>query len=179
MSNTLSVILGSLMALGLAMPAAAAAAPTELFPNADFETPLDGLPAGVTYETEKKNHFIRITANPAAMVMLYKEVNVSGLKLVQIAYRERHHGVVAGAQSWNSAVVMIDFKDADHKSVPGATPPPHFSGTSDDWNDQCTAVAVPDGATYLAVMPTMFNAAAGTFDIDDLHITAVDTTQKH
>ncbi len=148
-----------------------------LISNGDFETgegkPAGwGLPAGATWENESGNHFIRYTAN-GKMVMSYREISVQGKKALQLTFKERHNGIKAGAQPWFDGRIMMKFQDAEKKELKGA-PSPNFRGTSTEWKEKTVRFVVPEGATILALMPCMFNAAEGTLDLDDLALTEID-----
>ena len=151
-----------------------AAEPAQLLAGGDFEAVLSGLPSGITQEIEDANHYLRLTASPDKMVTVYREVDVTGLKNLKLTFRERHNGVKAGAQPWFDARLMLEFKDAARATVKGAPAPPHFQGTVEAWTPHTVLCAVPEGATLLAIMPAMFQAAEGTFDIDAIEVVAVD-----
>lgn len=149
----------------------------QLIGNGDFETgegkPTGwGLPAGATWETESGNHFIRYTAN-GKMVMSYRELDVRGKKALQLTFKARHNGIKPGAQPWFDGRIMMKFQDAEKKELKGA-PSPNFRGTATEWKEKTVRFVVPAGATVLALMPCMFNAAEGTLDLDDLSLTEID-----
>ncbi len=163
-----------MLVLALATYLNAADPAQQLLAHGDFEAVLSGLPTGISQEIEGGNHYLRLTASPGKMVTLYREIDVTGLKNLQLSFRERHHGVKIGDQKWFDARLMLEFKDAARASVKGAPAPPHFQGTAEAWTPHTLHIVVPETATWLAIMPAMFQAAEGTFDIDDVEVIAVD-----
>lgn len=149
-----------------------------LIPNGSFEEARGGAPAEwplhehAAYLEEGGNHFVRQTAAGAGkMVMLYKSIAMpGGAEALKLAFRVRWEGVKAGKEKWHDARVMIDFKDAAGKKLPGGPPHPAFKGASKGWEARALGLVVPPGAATLEIMPTLFNAAAGTLDIDDLSL---------
>lgn len=150
----------------------------QLLSNGDFEAgdgkPSHwGTPAGITWEQEDGNRFLRIAAN-GAMLMSYREVDVRGKAALQLSLRARHQDIKPGEKPWFDGRIMLSFRDADRKEMKGGPGAPNFRGSSAGWVERSIRFAVPAGAATLAVMPCMFNAAAGTLDLDDLILTAID-----
>jgi len=160
----------------LAAFVAAAAQAASLIGNGDFEQAKEGWPAEwpkseqAAYVEEAGNHFVRQTAaGPDKLVMLYKSVPLpTGAAAFKLSFRVRWEGVKAGKEKWHDARIMIDFKDAAGKKLPGAPGHPNFKGSSKGWETRALGLVVPPGAAALEIMPTLFNAAAGWLDIDDL-----------
>ena len=110
---------------------------------------------------------------PGKMESLYAQVDVSKAKALQFDFRVRYAGVKRGEKPWFDARIMLDFKDADGKAVTPGPPVPYYTGSS-DWKKQTLRFAVPPGAATLAIMPALFQATAGTFDIDSVSLVAID-----
>ncbi|EIP99086.1 endoglucanase [Opitutaceae bacterium TAV1] len=170
-----------------AADAASESAPTvsspSILPDGTFET-LDsatGRPAGwpggraVSWETEpdpatgQQNRFLRITSGgPARMDSLYLPVTLPpGAGALEFSARARVTDLKKGPKSWNDARVIMNFKDATGKQI-GSAPPVWFGANTEGWKTPVTRFLVPPGATTLDFQPTMFNAAAGTLDLDDV-----------
>lgn len=166
-------------ALGIACATAIRAA--SLVPNGDFEQAKDGWPVGwgrhdrAAYVEEDGNRFIRQTAaGPDQMVTLHKAVPLpKSAEALKLSFRARVEGVKVGKEKWHDARVIIDFKDADGKKLPGGPGHPAFKGTSKEWETRTLGLVVPPGAAVLEIMPCLFNAAEGSFDIDDLSLVAI------
>lgn len=124
--------------------------------------------------TSEETMFLRLTADPGKMVSLYAQMPVAGIKALQLSYSIRYENVKRGEKPWYDARIMMNFKDsAGHEVKPGP-PAPYYTGTSNGWRKETLKFAVPDSAALLTVMPTMFQAAAGVLDIEQLEITAID-----
>ena len=147
-----------------------------LISNGNFEQAKDGKPADwsmhehAAYLEEDNNHFVRQTAGgPDKMVMVYKSIPLpKGAEAFRLAFRVRWDGVKVGKEKWHDARVIIDFKDAAGKKLPGGPGHPAFKGSSKGWETRTLGLVVPSDAATLEIMPTLFNAAEGTLDIDDL-----------
>ncbi len=167
-------------------PGTAAPAPTgNLIPNGDFalatQDPAwpDGWSKpkgpGTTWESDGGVHFLRLVAQePGKMLMLYREVGTpAGVKNLQVTFKYRTSGIVAGAQNWMNARAMFHFLDANRKTV---APDPHvlvFSGPPVTWAEATETCAVPAGATTLVLMPSLFKVQAGTLDLAEIKVVPV------
>jgi hypothetical protein len=149
-----------------------------LLSNGDFEATRDGWPEDwphpehAAYAEEGGNHFVRLTAaGPDTMVTLYRGIAVpAGAAAFRLSFRARCEGVKPGRASWHDARVIVDFKDAAGRKLPGGPGHPSFRGTTPGWEPRSLGLVVPPGAATLEIMPAMFNAAAGTMDIDDVEL---------
>lgn len=157
------------------------AADTPLLSNGNFETATDGKPdgwalqAGVSYETEGANHFIRLTgAGSSTQVSVFREMPVNGAKAVSVAYKVRYANVKRGGQPWHDARIIMEAKNAEKAAIKGALPHPFFTGTSTGWVEKSFSKVLPEGTATITFMPALFMVETGTFDIDDVVITAVD-----
>ena len=169
-----------LASVGLLVCAAAAPA-ADLPSNGTFESMRDGWPADwprpahAACLEEGGNRFVRLTAaGPDAMVTLHRAVPLpAGEAALRFSFRARCEGVKPGRESWHDARVIVDFRDAAGRKLPGGPAHPSFRGTTQGWESRELGLVVPPGATMLEIMPALFNAAAGTFDIDDVALAPV------
>ncbi len=174
-----TILMAALMATSLASFGAGTG--TSLIPNGDFEPGQNGSAAdvwkGENLSVEKEedgNHFLRLKSpEPGKMVMVYIPVAIApGTKALEVSYRARSEGIKVGKQSWFDGRIILNFKDAQKKIV-GSPNPPTFQGTRKDWKTGSMKLLVPAGAVTLEVMPSLFQVAAGTLDLDDLRVTAM------
>lgn len=133
--------------------------------------------AGAEIATDPASRFMRLQADPAKMVMAYQLIPLHGAKALRLSYRARWKGVQRGAQMWHDARVILDFKDKDKQKVSGGPGHPNYNGSSDGWQPRSISMLVPEGAAYLEMMPCLFNAKAGSFDIDDISLVAIDPSE--
>ncbi len=164
-------------------PSVASPAPS-LIANGDFETDADrdGAPdgwkagGGVSFEKDEAgNRFLRLKVEePGKMVMVYCAVSMKPeYQAFELAYRVRYEGIKAGKQEWFDGRIMMNFKDAEGKTLKPAPAPPVFRGTK-DWQARSQKFLVPEGAKTLEIMPCLFQAAAGTLDFDDFRLISLD-----
>lgn len=128
-----------------------------------------------SWEAEEAGHFMRLQATaPGQMVMLYRLVQIpAGVKALEVSARVRVSGLKLGAQTWFDARIVADFKDAAGAKVKGAKPLV-FRKDTDGWVERKAAFLVPEGAVSIELMPALFNTEAGTLDLDNLKVVAVD-----
>lgn len=161
----------------LGLSSLTAAAPSSLLPNGDFENGTTGwpTPAGVTLEQEKKNHFLRLHPTAAGQTInVFRQMDLGGVKDIQLSYRVRTVEIKRGSEAWHDARIILEFKDAAGAVVKPGPSHPFFTGSTDGWKDKTLRIAVPPGAVTFSVMPAMFQAESGTFDIDDIQVVAVE-----
>jgi hypothetical protein len=158
-----------------------AAADTPLLGNGDFESAKDGkpdgwsLPAGVSYETEGANHFLRLTgAGTSTQISVFREFPANGAKAITVAYKVRYAEVKRGGQPWHDARIIMEAKNAEKAAIKGALPHPFFTGSSAGWVEKSFSRVLPEGTATITFMPALFMVESGTFDIDDVVITAID-----
>ncbi len=177
-----SALLG--VVLLLCLSAGAAEQPTNLLSNGDFEaakadgqSPKDwSTPAGVSWlKEEGGSHFLRIEAVPDELVTVYRVLAIKPeCKALHLTFRVRVNDVKRGKAMWHDGRIILDFKnDAGEKLKPSPSHP-NFKGSTDGWVERSVAFLVPEGATKLEVMPAMFQAASGSFDLDDLVLVETD-----
>jgi len=172
-----------LLPLALA-PAAHAQQAAPVVPNGDFESDKDhdnwpdGWPkqAGLSWESEAGNHFLRLKqTEPGKMLMVYQALPLGAeAKNLTLRFRVRYADVKAGAQNWNDARLIFHFKDAARQELKPDPTPVYFLGTSKGWEEKAARLTVPQGAALLEIMPSLFQVASGTLDIDDLRLAAED-----
>ena len=162
--------------------------PASLVANSNMETDADGdgwpdgwpkLKTNGSWENEEGNHFIRMTSTtPGAMVMLYREIPIPpGTKALELSWRQRITGLKTGSKPWFDARIMLEFADANRAKVSPAPSAPYTRKDTQGWEAKTSRFLVPEGATMLKFMPTLFNVQAGTCDLDDIVITPVDATE--
>lgn len=127
-------------------------------------------PAGVTWEEEGGNHFLRIRSRePGELVMLYREINIpAGTQELELSWRQRVTGLVRGMESWYDARIMMEFMTRDRQKVEQGIRPAARNRDTDGWEERSVRFAVPPEAGILKFMPSLFRVQAGTFDIDDI-----------
>ncbi len=78
-----------------------------------------------------------------------------------------------GELPWHDARIMLDFLDSSGKKL--SQPPPALS-TEDThgWTEVTKSFLVPEGAVSLALMPSLFQVQAGTFDLDNISLRLAD-----
>ena len=164
------------------------ATPAEaLVPNSSLEADVDGdqwpdswpkAKEGGSWEVEEGNHFIRLTSpKPGAMVMLYGEIPIpQGVHALEISWKQRVTGLQRGEKSWYDARLMMEFANAAREKVSPAPKPVASAKDTEGWVEKSTHFLVPEGATMLKFMPSLFLVAAGTLDLDDIVIKTGDET---
>lgn len=153
-----------------------------LLPESSLETPNAagtwaqgwGSARGATWIAEEGNHFFRTTAIQGKQVGLYMSAPITTeIKALELTFRARVTGLERGMENWFDARVIINFKDDAGKRTP---PPklPYFSKDTDGWVTVTHRMRVPDNAVVIELMPGLFKATAGTFDIDDIQLKPID-----
>ena len=155
-----------------------------LLANGDFESGAvkpSGwpMPAGATWEKEDGNHFLRLHAEePGKTVLVYLAVPIkSEYKALELSYRVRSEDIKREKQLWFDGRIMMNFKDANKKTVKPSPAPPVFRDTKTEWETRSQKFLVPVGATLLEIMPCLFQAASGTLDFDDFRLTPIDASE--
>ena len=152
----------------------------ELVTNKNFETATTdatwpdgwGKGPGTTWEAEGGKHFLRLTqAEPGKMLMAYREVAIpAGTKKITITISYRTNGIVPGAQKWFDARAIFHYTKDDKTQVKPEPKPIIFSKTAADWTTVTEECAVPEGATKLVLMPSLFQVQAGTLDLAEVSV---------
>jgi endoglucanase len=169
----------------LSLPLRAQAAPTAIIRNSTMEADADAdgwpdgwpkLKAGASWEKEESNRFIRMTSpSPGAMVMLYSELRIpEGVKALELTWRQRVTNLKRGSNSWHDARIIMEFMDANRGKI-GPSPNPAATGRdTNGWEEKATSFLIPEGAAIIKFMPSLFNVATGTFDLDDMVLKPID-----
>jgi len=160
-----------LLLAGIWLPAS-----ENLLPNADMEQgDADGVHAwGGSWTADAPNHVLRFAAGDAGeAVHGYRAVAVGDARAFELRFRARWDDVQRGSAGWHDARVIIHFHDADGTKLSSVSPP-HFTGSSDGWQSRRLRFRVPEGAARLVLMPGIFHARSGVFDLDDLVLSAID-----
>jgi hypothetical protein len=168
-------------------PALARGAGPTLLPNVGFETDADkdGAPDGwpaatagtdVRWVTEAGNRFLRLHATePGKMISVFQAVPVApGHKAYELTYRVRHDGIKPGAKAWFDGRIMLNFKDADGRTLAGPAAPYYRGSSKGEWKPASHKFLVPEGARKLEFMPALFQVESGTIDFDDFAVRAID-----
>jgi endoglucanase len=179
------VCLAASILASMPFPLLAQQSANSIIKNSNMETDADAngwpdgwpnLKVGGSWEVEEGNHFIRMTSpSPGAMVMLYSEISIpEGVKAIEMTWRQRVTNLKRGTNSWFDARIMMDFLDKERAKI-GASPKPAATGKdTNGWEQKSTAFLVPEGAAAIKFMPSLFNVASGTFDLDDIVLKPVD-----
>jgi hypothetical protein len=132
--------------------------------------------AGITWESENGTHFLRLVQQtPGKILMAYREMKIpAGVKGLKITITYRTAGVVHGKQNWMDSRAIFHFMDSSRKPVKGDPKVIGFSTKAAAWTVGSTSCVVPDGATILQLMPSLFMANAGTLDLAEVSVTALD-----
>jgi hypothetical protein len=165
--------------LCLASPVVAAD-PSNLLSNGDFEagssdSPTDWpTPAGVSWQEDEGNHYLHVEADPARMITVYREFPLrTQHTALRLSFRVRVNKLERGKANWHDGRIILDFKDAQGTKLKGGSHP-SFHGSTNGWVEKTVELLVPPGATKLEVMPAMFQAQSGSYDLDDVQLTSVD-----
>jgi endoglucanase len=152
-------------------------------PGMETDSNQDGWPdnwphlkSGGSWETEGGNHFIRLSApEPGKLTSLYLEVPVpAGVQALEVSWRWRLTNVKPGEKPWFDARFMMEFMDGSRAKLNPSPSPAYGKGSTKGWIDKKISFLVPEGAKFLKFMPSLFNVASGTMDIDDIVIRPTD-----
>jgi hypothetical protein len=154
--------------------------PASLLSNGDFQTD-DGNgwatgwphPDGVTWEKEDNVRFLRFTAaEPGKMLMVYRQLVIPQPLPPALALhlRVRCEDVKPGEKPWFDARVLLQWKDANGKTLKLQPSAPNFHGSTKGWVDKTIYFSVPPHAHLLAIMPCLFRVERGTMDLSLLEV---------
>ncbi len=138
----------------------------------------DGWPhpkSGGSWLNEGGNHFIRLTATePDKLTSLYLEVPIpAGTPALEVTWRWRLTDVKPGSKPWFDARLMMEFLDSSRSKI-SSPAAPYGKGSTKGWVEKKTSFLVPEGAAFLKFMPSLFQVASGTLDLDDVSIHPTD-----
>jgi len=152
-----------------------------LFPNGEFDQPNSdstwpakiGKPSKGSYswEDEAGERFIRMSmVEPLQTVMIYQQFGLKGADRVEIKVRARVTGLVKGPKSWFDARIMGDFRGSASQKIKDIKPIV-FGRDTDGWVERSVIAEVPQGAIFMALMPTLLQPNEGTLDIASITVT--------
>jgi hypothetical protein len=124
--------------------------------------------------------FLRLkSSKPGQMVLLYRRAYLPTPAPValEIRLRLRYTDVKHGAQNWNDVRFMGHFKDKTDRVLKPEPQVPSFLGSSEGWVDRTYLVKVPTTASYLEIMPCLFQPASGTLDLARCEVFAATAEQ--
>lgn len=164
------------------------AAPESLLSNADFQLDAnsDGSPddwklggEGISWERSEEKPFLRLTAPaPGKMISVFREVTIpEGVRGLEVEIRYRTKGVKAGEKNWHDARTIFHFLDADRKEVKPQPGPMVFGSEVSEWKVTRRQILVPENAAKLQIMPSLFEVKAGTLDLAEVRVTALDDAE--
>lgn len=168
-----------------AQAAAVLASGDSLLTNGNFETDSKGAGTpdhwgspknGVSWPQEEGNRFLRLNSTaPGEMVMVYRTVDLPPeTRAVEMSWRQRVTGLKRGKNSWFDARIMIDALDASGKKTPKQPGALYTNKDTGGWVERTKTFLVPEGAVTLALMPSLFQVNAGTFELDDIRMRPAD-----
>lgn len=184
------IVAGLLASACVAAPASkkvtppAASANASLIINGDFEVagvdtswpdgwarPNAGEPSWVL---EDGTHFVRLRATaPGQTLLLHRVIPLpASAKALKFSARVRVTDLTPGAQPWFDARIVTDFKNSEGAKIKGAKTLTFRKDT--DWVEKTVSFLVPEGATSIEIMPSLFQVEGGSFDVDDLTLVAID-----
>ena len=133
-----------------------------------------GLPEAVTWGKEKGNAFLRISfVSSDKLTSAYNKIALPNViapefNAVKLSYRVRFADIKRGAEQWFDGRIIMHFLDADGNKLKPSPGHPNFKGTSGGWQERETNFMIPDKATHLEFMPTLFRVKSGQLDLDDI-----------
>ncbi len=99
-----------------------------------------------------------------------------GTEALRLSWREKITGLVKGEKPWFDARVIAEFLGPDGKKMKGVRHPQPAYSQKDrpEWFERKMEFLVPEGAAAVAVMPSLFQAKAGRYEIEDLVLAPTD-----
>ena len=124
---------------------------------------------------EEGDHFIRLEAVEAnKMVAIYNQLPLQGAAALELTVKVRVTGLIRGGQSWFDARIMTKFCDVNGVEIKGGAKNIAFGKNTEGWVEKKVVMTVPAGATFIAIMPTLLNVEAGTMDLTEVKLLAVE-----
>jgi hypothetical protein len=148
-----------------------------LIPNGDFEADSGwAVKDGATRVEEDGNHFLRLNqTEPGKTVMVYRLVDLKpDAKALKLSFKVRYDNIKPGKKLWFDGRIMMNFKDDQNNTLKPGPGAPNFKGTSKEWKERETSFIVPEGATKLEMMFTLFQVNEGQLDFDDIKLVPTD-----
>lgn len=129
----------------------------------------------VSWKEEGGDHFIRLEATePGKTIMIHHLVPLHGAAAVEVAVRARVSDLKKGPQNWFDARVIVNFCDSAGKEIKGTAKPIVFGKNTDGWVERKVQAAVPAGASFIAIMPSLFNVETGVLEFTEVSVKAID-----
>ncbi|MBT63227.1 MAG: glycoside hydrolase family 5 [Puniceicoccaceae bacterium] len=179
-----NLILGLLACVGSGVAVADELISVELLPNPEMNEDVnadgwpDGWPtvSGGESLVDDGRPYIRIEQGEAgAFNMLYREVRVpSRYRALRFEIDSRVIDIVRGADLWNEARIIFQFKDLNNKKL-SPKPRPVILGKkgTSDWRKRSVEFLVPEGAITLEIMTGHFMSKSGIVDIRSMSLQPV------
>lgn len=148
------------------------AANGSLIPGGDFE----GAAGKKGVMVENGNHFLRLeTKEPGKMEVDYRLIDIPlDAKALELTWKQRVTGLKKGEKPWFDARILMEWKDAAGKKMSEKPSPAYSQKDTAGWVEKSTSFLVPEGAVTLVLMPSLFQARAGIFDLDNLILKPTD-----
>lgn len=150
-----------------------------LIPNGDFTEQTKGLPTAwgkmsgdLSWQTEGENTFLRIhSSQPGKLSMVYRMYDIpAGTDALELTWKQRISDLKTGKMPWHDARIMIEFQGIDGKKLSSKPSPAYTQKNTDGWVEKSKSFLVPEDALTVILMPSLFEVASGTFDIDNLQL---------
>lgn len=155
-----------------------------IIPNGSFSDQTKGLPTAwgkmsgdLSWQSEDDNTFLRIqSSQPGKLSMLYRTFDIpAGTEALELTWKQRITELKKGKMPWHDARIMIEFQGIDGKKLSSKPSPAYTQKNTNDWEEKSKSFLVPEDALTVILMPSLFEVAAGTFDIDDLQLKPTST----
>jgi endoglucanase len=153
--------------------------------NGDFQTldnsgakPQNWAPANppISWGMENDNRFLHLTVGqPRQMVGYHRSIDLpAGSKALELKWRQRVTGLKIGEKQYYDARIVVNFKNAAGQIMNNPPPPAYSQEDTKGWVERSTTFLIPEGAVSLELQPMLFQAEAGTFDIDNISLKSID-----
>ena len=133
----------------------------------------------LTLKEEDGEHFMRLVSSDSQKIrMLYRMVPLkSGSKAIEVKFRYRTADIVNGTELPGDARAIMHFLDGTRvghlENGKVIEPDPSaiiFSPKAGEWTEVSRRYLVPEGATKLQLMPSLWKVKSGTLDIADFSV---------
>lgn len=165
-----------------------AAAVGSLLSNGDFQqdADVDHWPdhwsrgdAGTGWQSESGESYVRFASpEPGKKVAVSRDIVLpAGVTGLEIAIRYRTQGVKRGGKPWSDARAIFHFLNVEEKALSPDPSPIVFGDNQADWKETRRQLIVPAGAATLRLMPGLFHVAAGTLDVAEIRVSAMEDAE--
>lgn len=133
-------------------------------------------PKASEWINEEGNHYLRLKSPaPGEMVMLYRAIDIpTGVEALELSWRQRVTGLKVGDSPWFDARIMLELQGVDGQKLSPQPSPGYTQKDTAGWVTKSTKFMVPKDALSVVLMPCLFRAKAGTFELDDLTLKPTD-----